>query len=204
MLNVGFEVENTIRKILRVIYRINGKHLKLASKSIKGLVKAEIHNMELVDSLTFDDALLVCACLERSGFRADRDYGVYQCGTRYGLVIKHECLPIANPILQDLQSMRIVWRIASTILREWRCMFDKCGGDVYEALDLAYRIMIVRNRLSNKRCPSCGRVSGAMIKGAVHGRSYSIYAKRICCNYREKIVLRPWRDRSMKNHDSEV
>ena len=188
-LNVESEVENTIRKMLTVIYGLDDGHLKLASKSIKGLVKAEIHDMELVDSLAFDDALLVCACLERFGFRAGGDYGVYQCGVRYGLMIKRECLSIADPVLQDLQGMRMVWRIASTIMREWRCLFGKRGGDVYEALDLAYRVIVVRNRLSNKRCPSCGRVSGARIKGSVHGRSYSIYARRICCNHREKIVL---------------
>ncbi|MFQ6081458.1 MAG: hypothetical protein ACE5OW_07320, partial [Candidatus Bathyarchaeia archaeon] len=119
MLNVEFEVENTIRKILRVIYGLAGNHLKLASKSIKGLVEAEIHDMELVDSLAFDDVLFVCACLERAGFRAGRDYGVYRCGVRYGLMIKRECLSITDPVLQDLQGMRIVWRMASTILREW-------------------------------------------------------------------------------------
>jgi len=189
MLNIKFEVDDTIRKILRVIYGLDDGHLELASKSIMGLVKAEICNMELVDSLAFDDALLVCACLERAGFRAGRDYGVYQCGAKYGLMIKRECLLIADPVLQDLQAMRMVWRIASTILKEWRWMFSKCGGDVYETLDLAYKVMVERNRLSNKKCPSCGRVSGTTIKGAVHGRSYSIYARKVCCNHREKIVL---------------
>ena len=89
--------------------------------------------------------------------------------------------------------MRMVWRIASTILREWRYMFGKCGGDVYEALDLAYRVMVMRNRLGDKKCPSCGKVSGTVIKECVNGRSYSIYAKKICCNHREKIILWPWR-----------
>ncbi|MFQ5821951.1 MAG: hypothetical protein ACE5I5_18330 [Candidatus Heimdallarchaeota archaeon] len=188
-MKVEFEVWNTIRKILRVTYGLDGSHLKLVSKFVKGIVKAEIHDMELVDSLAFDDALLVCACLEKFGFRAGRDYGVYQCGASYGLMIKRECLSVVNLILHDLQGMRIVWKIASTILREWRCMFGKCNGDAYEALDLAYRVMVVRNMLTNRRCPSCGRVSGTMIKGAVHGRSYSIYAKKICCNHREKILL---------------
>lgn len=98
-------------------------------------------------------------------------------------------LSIVDPVLQILQEMRIVWRIASTILKEWRCMFGERDADVYEALDLAYEVMVMRNRLSNKRCPSCGGVSGTIIKGTVHGRSYSIYAKKICCNHREKIVL---------------
>ncbi|MFQ6081215.1 MAG: hypothetical protein ACE5OW_06075 [Candidatus Bathyarchaeia archaeon] len=189
MLNIKLEVENTILKILKGIYGLDGKHLELASKSIKGLVKAEIHDIELVDSLAFDDALLVCACLEKFGFRAGRDYGVYECGARYGLMIKRECSSITDLVLQDLQAMRMVWRIASTILREWRCMFGKCVGDVYDALDLAYRVIVVRNRLSNGKCPSCGRISGTIIKGAVHGRSYSIYFRKVCCNHREKIVL---------------
>lgn len=189
MLNIKFEVEDTIRKILRVIYGFDDSHLELASKSVMGLVKAEIYDTELVDSLTFDDASLVCACLEKSGFRDGRDYGVYQCGARYGIMIKRGCSSIADHLLQDLQGMRIVWRIASTILREWRYIFDKCSGDVYEALYLAYRVIVMRNRLSNRRCPSYGRISGAIVKGAVHGRSYSIYARKVCCNHRAKIVL---------------
>lgn len=189
MLNVEFEVENIIRKILGVIYGLDRKHLELGQRSVKSVVEAEIHDIELVDSLAFDDALLVCACLERFGFRACRDYGVYQCGAKYGLIIKRECLSAVNPILQDLQCTRIIWKIASTILREWRCMFGKCSGDIYEALNLAYRIMVVRNMLTNRKCPSCGRVAGTVIKEAVHGRSYRIYAKKICCNHREKIVL---------------
>jgi hypothetical protein len=38
--------------------------------------------------------------------------------------------------------------------------------------------------------PVVRRVSGTIIKGNVHGRSYIIYTKRIRCNHREKIVLR--------------
>ncbi|PIX32065.1 hypothetical protein COZ60_01155 [Candidatus Bathyarchaeota archaeon CG_4_8_14_3_um_filter_42_8] len=191
--NVEFKVENTIRKMLKVIYGLCNSHLELASKSIKGLVKAEAHDMDIVDSLALHDALLLCSRLEKFGFKAGTDYGVYQCGARYGLMIKRGCSLIVNPILKDLQSMRMVWRIASTILREWRYMFGKCGGDVYEALDLAYRVMVMRNRLSDKKCPSCGKVSGTIIKEAVHGRDYSIYTKKICCNRREKTILRPWR-----------
>jgi len=191
MLNVEIEVENTIRKLLRVIYRLDDEHSKLASESIKCLVHANILDTELVDSLVFYDALLMCACLERFSFRAGRDYGVYQCGSKYGLMIKHECLLIANSVLQDLQKMRIIRRIASTILKEWRGIFSKCEGDTYEALDLAYEVMAVRNKLSDERCPSCGRASGTIIKEAVRGRTYSIYAKKTCCNHREKITLRP-------------
>jgi len=184
--------------MLKVIYRLYNSHLELASKSIKGLVKAEAHDMDIVDSLALHDALLLCSRLEKFGFKAGTDYGVYQCGARYGLMIKRGCSLIVNPILKDLQSMKMVWRIASTILREWRYMFGKCGGDVYEALDLAYRVMAMRNRLSDKKCPSCGKVSGTIIKEAVHGRSYSIYTKKICCNHREKIMLRPWSSVSAK------
>jgi len=128
-LNVEIEVENTIRKLLRVIYRLDDEHSKLASESIKCIVQANILDTELVDSLAFDDALLICASLERFSFRAGRDYGVYQCGSKYGLMIKHECLVVANIVLQDLQKMRIIWRIASTILKEWRGIFSKCKGD---------------------------------------------------------------------------
>jgi len=191
--NAEFEVENTIRKMLKVIYGLGNNHLELALKSLKGLVKAEAHDMDIVDSLALHDALLLCSRLKKFGFKAGTDYGVYQCGAKYGLMIKRGCLLIVNPILQDLQSMRMVWRIASTILREWRYMFGKYGGDVYEALDLAYRVMVMRNRLGDKKCPSCGKVSGTIIKECVHGRSYSIYAKKICCNHREKIILWPWR-----------
>jgi hypothetical protein len=35
-------------------------------------------------------------------------------------------------------------------------MYGKRDGDVYEALELAYEVMAVRNGLSNERCPSCG------------------------------------------------
>jgi hypothetical protein len=188
--NVEFEVENAIRKMLKVIYGLCNSHLELASKSIKCTVKDEAHDMDIVDSLALHDALLLCSCLEKFGFKAGTDYGVYQCGARYGLTIKRGCLLIVNPILQDLQRMRIVWRIASTILREWRYMFGKCGGDVYEALNLAYEVMAERNRLSDKRCPSCGKTSGTTIKEGVHGRSYSIYIKKMCCNHREKVTLR--------------
>jgi len=187
---VEFEVENTIRKMLKVIYGICNSHLELTSKSIKGPVKAAAHDMDIVDGLALHDTLLLCSRLEKFGFKAGTDYGVYQCGARYGLMIKHECLLMVNPILKDLQSMRIVWRNASTMLREWRYMFGKCGGDVYEALDLAYEVMAERNRLSDRRSPSCGKASGTTIKEDVHGRSYSIYIKKICCNHREKVILR--------------
>jgi len=150
-LSVEFEIESAIRKIPRAAYRLDDNHLKLTSKSVKSLVKAEAHNMELVDGLTFDDALLVCACLERAGFRAGRDYGVYRCGVRYGLLIKRECLSTVDPMLRDLCGMRIVWRTASTILRERRRMFGKYCGDIYEALELTYMVIVVRNSIRNRQ-----------------------------------------------------
>jgi hypothetical protein len=189
--DVEFEVENTVSKMLNVIYGLRNSSLELASKSIKSLSGAEAHDMDIVDSLALNDALLLCSRLEKFGFKAGTDYGVYQCGARYGLMIRRGCLSIVNPVLKDLQSMRTVWRTASSVLREWRYMFGKCGGDVYEALDLAYRVMVMRNRLSDKKCPSCGKVSGTIIKEAVHGKDYSIYTKKICCNRRKKTVLRP-------------
>ena len=137
--NAEFEVENTIRKMLNVIYGLGNSHLELALKSIKGLVKAEAHNMDIVDSLALHDALLLCSRLEKFGFKAGTDYGVYQCGAKYGLMIKRGCSLIVNPILKDLQSMRMIGRIASTILREWRYMFGKCGGDACEVEPLCHR-----------------------------------------------------------------
>jgi hypothetical protein len=76
------------------------------------------HDAEIVGSLTFEDALLICACLEKPGFRAGGDLWSLSMRARYGLLIKHECLSIAISILQDLQDMRMVWRIASTIPKE--------------------------------------------------------------------------------------
>lgn len=188
--NVEFEVESTIRKVLKVIYGVGDNHLDLASKSIKNLAKAEVHDMDIVDSLTLYDALLLCSRLEKDGFKAGTDYRVYQCGSRYGLMIKREGLLTISPILRELQCMKLVWRNALAILREWRYMFGKCGGDVYEALALAYDVMAERNRLSDKRCPSCGKTSGTTIKEAIHGRSYRIYIKKMCCNHRETVILR--------------
>lgn len=188
--DVEFEVENTIRKMLRAIYGVCNNHLELNSKLIRGLIKAERNDMDIVDCLAFHDVLLLCSRLEKFGFKAGTDYGVYQCGARYGLMVKRRCLSIVKPMLQDLQSIKIVWRIALTILKEWRHMFGKRNGDVYEALDLAYKVMAERNRLSDKMCPSCGKTGGTIIKEAIHGRSYIIYIKKMCCNHREKVILR--------------
>jgi len=198
MLAVSLEVEDKLRRMLRLFHRLERRHLDRATEAVSSLITAEIPRNEVVDGLSFDDAVLLCACLERYGLKAGRDYGVYQCGTGFGISINPRYLPIIRPMIRDLRTMRIVGKIAVEILSTWRKEYGKRLGDVYEALDFAHRIVEERNRLSHKRCPACGRFSGAVIKGVLRGDFYIIYARRLCCNYRERSIL--WANRDLWRH----
>ena len=173
--DVEREVGRAIKNLLRMVYRLDRRHLSRASKSLRQLAMVSPHDAEIVDALTPEDALHVCAYLERSGLRAGRDYGVYRCGGRYGLAIKRRYAAKAHQILHNLQRMRVVRRIAINILKEWRWRFGKSEGDVYEALNLAYRVALARDKLLEGRCPLCGRRSGVMLKERIKVKTYIIF-----------------------------
>ncbi len=189
MLSVGLEVEDKLRRMLQLVHQLGRRHIRSASEAVENLKGARIFGGEVIDGLNFEDAILFCAYLERHGLRAGRDYGVYQCGSKFGVSLDARHLPIARPMIRDLHMMKVVRRIASQILMEWRVKFGKRPGDAYEAVDFANRIVDARNKLSYKKCPACGRFSGAAIKGSLQGDSYILYARRLCCNFRERVVL---------------
>jgi len=191
MLKVKVEIGSALRKILKLAYGLEKNHLKAAIKAIKYLVNVDVQDAEIIDDLSFDDAVFICANLEKAGFKAGYDYGVYLCGFNYGLIFSDKCLKLVKRALTVLAKIKVVRIISLRILKEWRHKFGKRIGDVYEALDMAYRVVIERDKLNYKKCPNCGSISGAIIKEYIQEGNYVLHAKRICCNYREEVIIKP-------------
>ncbi|MHA1632425.1 MAG: hypothetical protein ACTSXC_06420 [Candidatus Freyarchaeota archaeon] len=174
--------------LLMLVHRISIDHFRRATRSIKYDVKVKRCDVEFLDSLSYDEALLVCAYMEKMGFRAGRHYDVYRCGARYGLAIRRSCYAKAIPLIRDLGKAKCICAIALKILKHWRGKTGKVSGDIYEALDAAFRISRVRDRLFSSVCPNCGG-HGVMARESIQGDSYIIYVKRICCKRRETIKI---------------
>jgi hypothetical protein len=188
MYRLKFEVCKKFNRLLMLAYRVSVDHVRRASILVSRTVNFRGFGAEFLDSLSYDEALLVCAFMEREGFKAGRDYGVYRCGARYGLAIRRDCYAKAIPLIRDLKCARTVCEIASKILESWRCKSGKASRDVYEAVDAAFRVSRVRDRLFGSACPTCGG-HGVMAEEHIQGDSYVIYVKRVCCNRKERIKI---------------
>ncbi|MEM3463772.1 MAG: hypothetical protein QXL91_02820 [Candidatus Bathyarchaeia archaeon] len=189
MYRLEFEAAKRFFKLLRVVFRVSKENVKRASTSVQRLVYMRSEDFELLDDLCFDEAVLLCAFLEKWGFKAGRDYGVYRLNRLYGLALKEGCLQAVKPLLRELRMAGTVCRIASNILKHWRGGAGRKPGDAYEAVDWAYRISSARDRLFTDRCPHCGGSGGVMLKEHFQGEKYIIYARRICCRREEKLTI---------------
>lgn len=183
------EVAKALTNIVMTIYGLKEKHFNSSLEALKMLVNCRLEDENFVDALSFREAVILCALLEKCDFKAGRDYGVYRCGAAYGLVVKSECMATINFAIRKLRALTVVHGLAVTILQKWRSEFGSSTGDVYEALDLAYKVLLVRNKLSQK-CPACGRLSRAIVKECLNHENYYVYVHRICCNYRKTVVIR--------------
>jgi len=188
MYKLEFEVCKKFNKLLMLVHRVSIDHVRRAARFMERDVKVKGCNVEFLDSLSYDEALLVCAYMEKAGFRAGRDYGVYRCGARYSLAIRRDCYAKAIPLTRDLGKAKCVCAIALNILEHWRSKMGKASGDVYEAVDAAFRVSRVRDRLFSSICPNCGG-HGVMAREGIQGDSYFIYVKRVCCKRRETIKI---------------
>jgi len=188
MYSLEVEVGKGFFELLRIAYGISQEHVKSASICVQRLIYMERGDVEFVDGLGFDEAVLFCAYLERNGFRAGRDYGVLRLNRIYGVALREKCLHLVKPILRKVRKARTICRIASNILMVWRGGGGKRLGDVYDAVDWAYRISLARDKLFSGRCPRCGG-SGVKVNENMQGDKYIIYAERICCGSKEKLEI---------------
>jgi|GEM_PF-3009827 hypothetical protein len=189
--NLESELDKALWKILKIIHGLDENALRAAASQLRDEnVNIGMGNVEIVDGLTLKEALFLCAYLKKSSFKQSKDYRVYRCGNLYGLIIQKKCSKIIYPYLQHLQLKRIIAKIALNILKERRAAFGRHPGDIFEAIDLANKAVLARNTLSNKRCPICRRHGGIVFKEYAKRETYIIYARRTCCNHREKIVLK--------------
>jgi len=187
MYKLEFEVYKKFNRLLMLVHRVSIDHVRRAAKFMERDVNVKGCNFEFLDSLSYDEALMVCAYMEKTGFRAGRDYGFYRCGARYCLAIRRDCYAKAIPLARDLGRAKCVCAIALNILKHWSKM-GRTSGDVYQAIDAAFRVSRVRDRLFSSICPNCGG-QGAMAKECIQGGCYVIYVKRVCCNRRETIKI---------------
>lgn len=185
---ISLEVRGASQELLRMMYLLDDGSMEEAREALSSPRQC-LSACDLVDCLPFDEALLVCALLLRRGLRHGVDFGVYRCGLSYGVMLGREASRVAASLIQDLQSVRVIQRIATGILRRWRSSYGRREGDVYEALELASKAVAERSRLSSGRCPWCGGSSGVEVREALHGRSYVISVRRVCCSHREKAII---------------
>jgi hypothetical protein len=175
-------------ELLRIVHGVSQEHVRRASACVQRLVYIK-GGVELLDDLCFDEAVLLCAYLEKRGFKACRDYGVYRLSRLYGLALRDECFRVIKPMLRELRRAGTVCRIASNILKHWRGGVGRKHGDAYNAVDWAYRISSARDRLFSGRYPYCGGSGGLMVREDVQGDKYLIYARRICCRREERLEI---------------
>lgn len=176
-------------ELLMVVHRISRGHIRRASTIVGRSVPMRGGDAELVDYLSFDEAVLLCACLEGDGFKAGRDYGVYRLNRLYGLALKKGCFHAVKPVLREVRKAGTVCKIASNILNHWRITVGLKPGDAYEAVDWAFRISRERDRLFSGRCPYCGGSGGVMAKEDMQDNKYVIYARRVCCRREERLEI---------------
>jgi len=96
MYKLEFEVRKKFNMLLMLVHRVSIDHIRRAARFMERDVKVKWFDVEFLDSLSYDEALLVCAYMEKMGFKAGRDYGVYRCCTRYGLAIRRYCYAKAS------------------------------------------------------------------------------------------------------------
>ena len=188
MYRLEFEVGRRFFELLRIAYGISQEHVRRASTCVQRLIYMERGDVEFIDGLGYDEAVLLCAYLERNGFRAGRDYGVCRLNSLYGVALKDRCLQAVKPLHRRVRKAGTVCRVASNILTEWRFREGKRMGDVYEAVDWAYRICSARERLFSVRCPRCGG-SGVKVRETIREDKYVIHARRICCGSEETVEI---------------
>lgn len=73
MYRVKFEAGRRFVDLLRVVYRVSQEHVKRASTCVQRLVYVKGGGFKLLGDLCFNEAVLLCAFLEKSGFKAGRE-----------------------------------------------------------------------------------------------------------------------------------
>ncbi|RLG50539.1 MAG: hypothetical protein DRN96_07455 [Thermoproteota archaeon] len=187
--DVSLEVREAIHSLLKMMYSLSSRLIWKAQEALNSPSQPTPPAFDLIDCLPFDEALLVCAHLLKEGFKHGRDFKVYRCGPSYGITLGEKASKATSQLIQDLQAARVIQKLATEVLREWRSSAGRRCGDVYEAIELASMAAAERSKLSSRRCPQCGRNTGVEVKEALHGRTYVISARWICCNHREKATI---------------
>jgi hypothetical protein len=188
MYRLELDVYKKFNRLMMMVHGVSQEFVTRAARFMGRPVDVRACDVELLDSISHDEGLLVCAYLEKRGFRAGRDFGVYRCGSLYGLAIKRDCCAKTSSLIRETRRAGVVCAIASNILKNWRNSFGRRLGDVYEAVNAAYKVSKVRDKLFSSKCPNCGG-QGVMAKEYVQGENYIIFVKRVCCDRRRRVEI---------------
>jgi len=73
MYSLEAEVGKGFFELLRIAYGISQEHVRRASTCVQRLIYMGRGDVEFIDGLGFDEAVMLCAYLVREGFRGGRD-----------------------------------------------------------------------------------------------------------------------------------
>ncbi|MCX8175773.1 MAG: hypothetical protein N3E48_00890 [Candidatus Bathyarchaeota archaeon] len=201
MLNETIEkkVDKRFRFLTLLTLKIDQSKLENVGKTLtkNQLVLIDLPNPQsftVIDDLNLFEASILTILLEKRRLVKGEDFEVVSNpqNTKFTLIAS-SCRAVDSALktLDKIRSLNQTKKYALKILSQWQVEGEIGLGETDLALNIGYKILKEKTRICNSKCPKCGRESPSKIveKISEDGKSFIIYAKRMCCEHIIKRII---------------
>ncbi|MGP3702485.1 MAG: hypothetical protein ACKD6N_01775 [Candidatus Bathyarchaeota archaeon] len=201
MLNEDVEkkVDKRFRFLTLLTLKIDPAKLENVGKALtkNQLVLIDLpnpQNFTIIDDLNLFEVSTLTILLEKRKLVKGEDFEVVSNpqNTKFTLIAS-SCRAVDSALktLDKIRNLNQTKKYALKILSQWQLEGGIDLGETDLALNIGYKILKEKTKICNSKCPKCDRESPSKIveKISEDGKSFIIYAKRMCCGHIIKKVI---------------